>query len=129
MADYDDVPAVFHCFTGTLAEVESIVERGYYVGFTGPVTYKKNDDLREACRRVPLNRLLVETDSPYLSPEPVRGKRPCIPGYTHYVAEAVAKARGLSVAEIDRQTTANACELFPRGAKVFEKFSKSGAKS
>ncbi|MEL7237245.1 MAG: TatD family hydrolase [Planctomycetota bacterium] len=120
MADFADVPAVFHCFTGTVAEADAIVQRGYYVGFTGPVTYKKSHTLREACRRVPMDRLLVETDAPYLSPQPVRGKRPCEPAYTMHTAATVAEVHGVSLAEIDTATTANAARLFPRGREIFE---------
>jgi len=106
------VPGVFHCFTGSPDEVEKIVEAGYYVGFTGPITYKKNDDLREAAGRVPLDRLLVETDAPYLSPEPVRSQKICEPAFVAYTLARLAEVKGLSVEEADRITTANTRRLY-----------------
>ena len=112
MADYSQVLAVFHCFTGTVAEAERLAERGFYVGFTGPLTFKKNDALREAASKIPMNRLLVETDAPYLSPEPLRGKRPCEPGYVKHTLAALAKVRGVRVEEMDRITTENVERLF-----------------
>lgn len=112
MADYAGVPAVFHCFTGSVAEAERLAERGYYVGFTGPLTFKKNDALREAASRIPLERLLVETDAPFLSPEPLRGKRPCEPGYVRHTLATLAAVRGVAVEEMDRLTTENVQRLF-----------------
>ena len=112
MAEFPGVPAVFHCFTGTVEEARRIIARGYYLGFTGPVTYKKSDALREVVRMAPADRILVETDAPYLSPEPMRGKFPNEPAWTVHTAARVAAERGVSVAEIDRITTANCRRLF-----------------
>ena len=112
MGGFPDVRAVFHCFTGTADEARRILDRGYYLGFTGPVTYKKGDALREVVKLVPDDRLLVETDAPYLSPEPVRHKRPCEPAYTMHTARKVAEVRGTSVEAIDRVTTENCQVLF-----------------
>src|SRR5258706_16371287 len=67
--------AVFHCFTGTAAEAERILAAGFWISFTGPVTYKKNDELRDVVKLVPMDRLMVETDAPYLSPEPKRSQK------------------------------------------------------
>lgn len=112
MADFPDVPAVFHCFTGTMSEADRVLDRGHYLGFTGPVTYKKSHELREIVRRVPADRLLVETDAPYLSPEPMRGKFPNEPAWVMHTAAAVAEVRGVAIEEIDRLTTANCRNLF-----------------
>ena len=111
MADFPDVPAVFHCFTGTVAEAQRVLDRGYYLGFTGPVTYKKSDELREVVAMCPADRLLVETDAPYLSPEPHRGKFPNEPAWVMHTAAKVAEVRGVSIEEIDRITTENCRRL------------------
>ncbi len=110
--DFPLIRAVFHCFTAGPAEAELIAEAGHYVGFTGPLTFKKSDAIREAAKRLPANRVLVETDSPYLSPEPLRGKRPCEPGYVAHTLAKLANVRGWSVAEADRMTTENCHRLF-----------------
>lgn len=104
---YPSVRCVFHCFTGSIQEVNAIVEAGHYVGFTGPITFKKNDLLREAVRQVPNDRVLVETDGPYLSPEPLRGKKVCEPGFVKYTLATVAMVKGMSLADADAMTTAN----------------------
>ena len=108
LADFAGVPAVFHCFTGTADEAERIIDAGYLIGFTGPITYKKNDALREAARRVPAERLLIETDAPYLSPEPVRKVKTCEPAFVSHTAARLAEVRGVSLDELDAMTTANA---------------------
>lgn len=107
MADAVPVSAVFHCFTGTMAEAERILAARYYMGFTGPVTYKKNDGLRAITRLVPIDRLVIETDAPYLSPEPLRGQKTNEPSFVPYVLATIATARGLPVHELDAITTAN----------------------
>ncbi len=107
VADFPHVRAVFHCFTGTVAEADRLAEAGHYVGFTGPLTFKKNNALRDAASRIPMDRLLVETDAPYLSPEPLRGKRPCEPGYVAHTLETLARVRGLPAAEMDQITADN----------------------
>jgi TatD DNase family protein len=118
LREFPPIPAVFHCFTGTPDEARRIVEAGYLVGFTGAVTYRKNDALREAARLVPDERLLVETDAPYLSPEPVRKVKTNEPAFVVYVAETLARVRGVTVGEIDRLTTANAERFFRWGAST-----------
>jgi TatD DNase family protein len=112
MADFPGVSAVFHCFTGTIDEARRVLERGYYLGFTGPVTYRKSDELREVVRICPTDRLLVETDAPYLSPEPMRGKFPNEPAWVMHTAAKVAEVRGVGVEEIDAVTTENCRRLF-----------------
>lgn len=101
---------VFHCYTGDLPTALKIVERGFCVSFSGIVTFKKSAGLREVARNLPIEKILIETDCPYLAPEPYRGKRN-EPAYVVKVAEALAKLRGLSVEEIGRITTENAARL------------------
>ena len=84
---------------------------GFYLGFTGPVTFKKADELRQIVKRVPLDRILVETDAPFLAPQPRRGKRN-EPAYVTYIAERVAALHNIDGADFARQTTANAADLF-----------------
>lgn len=112
MRSFPGVPAVFHCFTGTMEEARAIIEAGYLMSFTGPVTYKKNDALREVVRMVPADRLMVETDSPYLSPEPVRGQKTCEPAFVMHTARRIAEVRGMTIEELDRITTGNAERFF-----------------
>jgi TatD DNase family protein len=112
MKEFADVPAVFHCFTGSLAEVKKIVAAGYYVGFTGVVTYKNAPEVRDSAAYVPEDRILVETDAPYLSPEPMRRQKINEPSLVMHTAAMVAKVRGVSVEELDRITTGNARRLF-----------------
>jgi len=107
LKDHPGIPAVFHCFTGTVAEAEAIVAAGYLIGFTGAVTFKNNPQLREAVRIIPAERILVETDGPYLSPEPVRKVKICEPAFVRYTLEVVATAKAKTLAEMDVITTAN----------------------
>lgn len=103
---------VFHCFGGSWAQAERAVALGFHLGVDGPVTYKKAEDLRGVIARCPLERLLLETDCPYLTPSPYRGKRN-EPGYIPLIAQAVAESRGISVQEVAEATTRNAELLFP----------------
>jgi len=102
---------IMHSFTGSAAAAEECVELGMYVSFAGMVTYKKSDLLRSIAAQVPADRLLIETDSPYLSPHPVRSQRPNEPALITHTAACLAELRGISVAELARQTTENACRL------------------
>ncbi len=102
---------VLHCFTGTFAEAESVIERGWYLSLSGIVTFKKSEELRRVAARVPENRLLIETDTPYLAPTPYRG-RPNEPAYLLEIAKCVAEVRGVSLEALQRVTSANACEFF-----------------
>ena len=90
----DPARFVFHCFTGGPEDVRACLEFGAMVSFTGVVTYQNAPEVREAARLVPRDRIMVETDSPFLSPVPMRGKRPCMPGYARHTAEALAELRG-----------------------------------
>jgi TatD DNase family protein len=102
---------VLHCFSGDLVMARTCLARGFHLSIAGPVTYRNADRLREVAREAPLERLLVETDAPYLAPQPHRGKRN-EPAYVVQTAECLAGVRGITLAEVARQTTANACRLF-----------------
>ncbi len=115
---------VMHCFMGSRAVMESVVELGFMISFAGVITFKKAEDLREVARRVPTESLLIETDCPYLTPVPFRGKRN-EPARVVEVAKCLADIRGLSVGEVGQQTTRNFERFF--GLKVSEE--KSGGAS
>lgn len=102
---------VMHCFSGDLELAHASMELGFMISITGVVTFAKAEQLHEVARRVPLEALLLETDGPYLTPEPFRGRRN-EPAYLLYTADRVAELRGVSVDEVVRQTTANAVRLF-----------------
>ena len=108
MKSFASVQAVFHCFTGTADEAKRIVASGHRLGFTGVVTYKKNDELRAIVKSTPMVRILVETDAPYLTPEPVRKAKANEPAFVMHTAAVVAQVTGVSLEEIDRITTDNA---------------------
>ncbi|MEA3184974.1 MAG: TatD DNase family protein [Ilumatobacteraceae bacterium] len=112
--DAEGVPerAVFHCFTGGPEEARKCVERNAYLSFSGIVTFKTATDLHEAARQCPLERMLAETDSPYLAPVPHRG-RPNQPAYVTHVVAALAELRGVSVDEVRAATVENTCLAFP----------------
>lgn len=105
---------IMHSFTGTSEQAAAFVDLGLHISFAGMVTFKKSDELRAVIPRVPSDRLLVETDSPYLSPEPFRGKRPNEPARVIHTAECIAQARGVSLAELAGLTTRNSLALFSR---------------
>ena len=109
---FSSVIAVFHCFTGSSDEATRILDAGYLLGFTGVVTFKKSDDLREAAKRTPRDRLLVETDAPYLSPEPFRSQKINEPALVVHVASVIAGVWGISVEEVDALTTQNVGRFF-----------------
>jgi len=105
------VSAVFHCFDGNPAQAVDLVQQGYYISFTGIVTFKKAAEVRDAATAVSIDRLMVETDAPYLAPVPFRGKR-CEPAYVRETAQAIAEARGVSFNRLAEATTRNACRFF-----------------
>lgn len=105
------VGGVMHCFNEREEALRRCLELGMYISFAGPVTFKKSDDLRALAAKVPSDRLLIETDSPYLSPHPFRGKRN-EPARVKLVADTVAYARGESVQACAEQTRENAHRLF-----------------
>ncbi|MBX9633168.1 MAG: TatD family hydrolase [Burkholderiales bacterium] len=110
-----DVGGVMHCFTESWEVAEAAIALNFHISFSGIVTFKNAVALKEVARRVPADRLLVETDSPYLAPVPHRGKSN-EPGFVRHVADEVARLRQVDTAEIERQTTANFFGLFKYAA-------------
>ena len=102
---------VIHCFTGTRAFAEAAVELGFYISFSGVVTFKKAEDLRETARSLPIDRILIETDSPFLAPIPYRGRRN-EPAYVIETARAIAELRGIDAEELGKTTSQNFKRLF-----------------
>jgi TatD DNase family protein len=102
---------VMHCFSEDWETAKAALDLGFYISFSGIITFKSAADLREVAKKVPADRLLVETDSPYLTPVPYRG-RANSPAYTYYVAEKLAEIRGASIDNIAQQTTQNFNDLF-----------------
>ena len=102
---------VFHCFSGSVETARQYLKLGFYVSIAGPVTFPKSAKTKEVARYVPLDRLLVETDSPYLTPQAFRGRRN-EPAYVRLVAEEIAALREVSLEELARATSENACRLF-----------------
>jgi TatD DNase family protein len=109
-----ELRGVMHSFTGTAEQAAEFLDLGMHISFAGMLTYKKSSDLRAVAAGIPADRLLVETDSPYLSPEPHRGQRPNEPARVVHTARCLADVRGISLEELARQTTANALALFRR---------------
>ena len=107
---------VFHCFTETQAVAKAALDLGFYISFSGILTFKSAQDLREVASWVPMDRLLIETDSPYLAPVPFRGKTNN-PSYVPYVAKLLAELRGTSPEEIGELTSRNFNQLFPKALK------------
>lgn len=112
-----DVGGVMHCFTESWDVARACLEMGFHISFSGIVTFRNAAELRDVAQRVPLDRLLVETDAPYLAPMPYRGKTNQ-PAFVRHVAEGVALARGVSLDEIAEATTRNFVRLFPGTASV-----------
>jgi len=109
--EFPDLIGVLHCFTGNMEEARGVIDRGWYLSLSGIATFKKSEELREVARFVPLDRLMIETDSPYLAPEGRRGKRnePC---YLPEIGAVIADCRGVSLEEVAKVTAANARTLF-----------------
>lgn len=105
------VGGVLHCFSGDDELARQALEWGFYISVAGPVTYPNAQPLRDALSQVPIERIVVETDAPYLTPQPKRGRRN-EPAYVRFVAEELARLKGLSVEDVDRITTLNAGQLF-----------------
>ncbi len=105
------IGGVMHCFTESLEVALQAIELGFYISFSGIVTFKNATSIKEVAQQIPLNRILVETDSPYLAPMPYRGKINQ-PSYVKYVAEEIAKLRGISLEEVSLATTENFFRLF-----------------
>lgn len=106
-----DPSGVVHCFTGTLDLAKKYLDLGFYISFTGIITFKNAGDLRDVVNYVPLEKMMVETDTPFLTPIPHRGKRN-EPAFVKHVAECVAEVKGISFEEVCEVTTRNAEEFF-----------------
>jgi TatD DNase family protein len=110
-ACYQGGPGVLHCFTGTLREAQQVIERGWYLSLSGIVTFKKSHELQQVAREVPLGRLLIETDAPYLAPTPYRGKQN-EPAFLLATARFIANLRSIPLEELAAATSQNARSLF-----------------
>lgn len=106
-------PGVLHFFSGDLEMAREAEELGFYFGVDGPLTFRNAEEMREVAKALPIERLLVETDAPFLTPQPHRGKRN-EPAYVRFVAEQLASLHNMSLDEIARRTTENAYQLFPK---------------
>ena len=109
---YDGRRVVFHCFTGTADEARLLADHGWRISFTGVVTFRKSEVLQTIARDYPADRLMLETDAPFLSPEPVRNIRPNEPAHVRYTAEFLARLRGEPLEELIARTTRNAEAFF-----------------
>ena len=117
LAIVDEFPAVkgvFHCYSGSLEMANELIKRGWYIGFTGVLTFKNARKAVEVASSIPLDRLVLETDCPYMAPEPFRGRRND-PGKLYRMAERLAELRGLSLEQIHRITTENGKRLYQIG--------------
>ncbi len=106
-----DIGCVMHCYSGSVELAKEYIKRGIYISLAGPLTFTNAKKTHEVAREIPLEWLLVETDCPYLTPVPFRGKRNQ-PAYVKYVAEAIAEAKGMTLEEVAYQTSINAKKLF-----------------
>ena len=109
--DFPEVTGVFHCYSGSAEMARQLVDKGWYIGFTGVLTFKNARKAIEVASSIPLERIVLETDCPYMSPEPFRGKRND-PGKLYRMAEKLAEIRGLTVEEIHQITTENGKRLY-----------------
>jgi len=103
---------VFHCFTGTTSQAREILDRGYWLSLTGVVTFRKSDELRGVARLLPADRIMIETDAPHLSPEPLRSVRPNEPAHLVHTAACIARERGLSMDELAALSARNTRRFF-----------------
>ena len=109
--EFPTVKGVFHCYSGSAEMAQELVKRGWYIGFTGVLTFKNARKAVEVAACIPLERLVLETDCPYMAPEPFRGKRNH-PGYLYRMVEKLAEIRGLSVEDVQKITTENGKKLY-----------------
>ena len=109
--EFPTVRGVFHCYSGSLEMAKWLIDRGWYIGFTGVLTFKNARKALEVAEHIPLERIVLETDCPYMAPEPFRGKRNH-PGYLYRMAERLAQLRGISVEEVQRITVENGKKLY-----------------
>jgi TatD DNase family protein len=106
------VGGVMHCFTESWEMAEQALALNFYISFSGIVTFKNAVEVAEVAKKTPIDRILIETDAPYLTPAPHRGKKPNEPQYVSYVAARIAELKNLTVAQVAKQTTANFYQLF-----------------
>ncbi len=111
VSEFPTVTGVFHCYSGSLEMANWLIDRGWYIGFTGVLTFKNAKKALEVAKNIPLERLVLETDCPYMAPEPFRGKRNH-PGYLYRMAERLAQLRELPLEEIHRITVENGKRLY-----------------
>ena len=109
--EFPEVKGVFHCYSGSYEMAKWLIARGWYIGFTGVLTFKNARKAVEVASQIPLDRIVLETDCPYMAPEPFRGKRND-PGKIYRMAERLAEIRGLSVEEVQKITTENGKKLY-----------------
>ena len=109
--EFPKVTGVFHCFSGSAEMAKQLVKRGWYIGFTGVLTFKNARRAVEAAQAIPLERIVLETDCPFMAPEPFRGKRNH-PGYLYRMAERLAEIKGVSVEEVQTATLENGKRLY-----------------
>ena len=109
--EFPEVKGVFHCYSGSLEMAKELVKRGWYIGFTGVVTFKNARKVVEVAEKIPLDRILIETDCPYMAPEPFRGRRND-PSLVPFVAKKIAALRGISAEAAAAATAENARRLF-----------------
>lgn len=110
-AEGEKLRGIMHCYSGSVEMAMEYIKLGFYISLGGPVTFKNSKVAKEVAKAIPLDRLLIETDCPYLTPEPYRGKRN-EPKYVKYTAEAIAELRGISVEEVAKATSENAKTIF-----------------
>ncbi len=108
---YPEVRGVYHCYAGSVEMARELLRLGYYLSFTGVITFKNARRAIEVIREVPIDRLMIETDAPYMTPEPFRGRRNSSL-YVYRMAETIAEIKGMSVEEVERITTENGKRLF-----------------
>ena len=109
--DFPEVTGVFHCYSGSAEMARQLVDRGWYIGFTGVLTFKNARKAIEVASSIPLERIVLEPDCPYMAPEPFRGRRND-PGKLYRMAEKLAEIRGLSVEEVQAITVENGKQLY-----------------
>ena len=102
---------IIHCFTGTKKFAENIIKLNGYISVGGILTFKKSEKLRDICKEFPLERILIETDSPYLSPDPFRGKVNC-PSNVRFVAQKLAELKSINIEDLEKETEKNFNQFF-----------------
>ena len=102
---------ILHCFTGTIEDAQKALDRGWFISFSGIITFKKSESLRSVVKELPLDRILIETDTPYLTPHPHR-RKPNEPSFVPLIAKTIAEVKNLPLAEVAQSTTTNGLRIF-----------------